>query len=222
MKIFMCFLRYAIYLVVAICFSYSAAGSFEDFFVAIKRDDRNAVATLLQRGFDPNTVDGSGDPALLLAVRQSAWTVLEELLRAPDVRVEVRNRADESPLMLAALSGRAALCRQLIQMNADVNKTGWTPLHYAATNGHLEVMQLLLDEHAYIDAESPNLTTPLMMAAHYGTAQAVKLLLDSGADPTLKNIQGLNAIDFAQRANRVDSVQLLQQAIRSRQPKGSW
>jgi len=41
-------------------------------------------------------------------------------------------------------------------------------------------MMLLLDEHAYIDAASPNGTTPLMMAAHYGTPSAVKLLLEAG------------------------------------------
>jgi ankyrin repeat protein len=83
-------------------------------------------------------------------------------------------------------------------------------------------MELLLDEHAYIDAASPNGTTPLMMAAHYGTPAAVKLLLDGGADPALKNEQGLSAIDFAQRASRSDVAELIAAVIRGRQPKGSW
>ena len=65
-------------------------------------------------------------------------------------------------------------CMVMASMGADVNKPGWTPLHYAATHGHLAIMDLLLEEHAYIDAESPNGTTPLMMAAHYGTPAAVK------------------------------------------------
>ncbi|MGB4584254.1 MAG: ankyrin repeat domain-containing protein [Rhodoferax sp.] len=83
-------------------------------------------------------------------------------------------------------------------------------------------MQLLLDENAYIDAASPNNTTPLMMAAHYGTAAAVKLLLEAGADPMLKNDLGLTAIDFAHRANRAESAELIAAFIRGRQPKGSW
>ena len=41
------------------------------------------------------------------------------------------------------------------------------------------------------------MTTPLMMAAHYGTAKAVKLLLEEGADPRIKNSLGLSALDFA-------------------------
>lgn len=39
-----------------------------------------------------------------------------------------------------------------------------------------------------------------MMAAFYGTPSAVKLLLEAGADPSLRNEKDLTAIDFAQRA----------------------
>ena len=95
-------------------------------------------------------------------------------------------------------------------------------MHYAATRGHLDIMRMLLEAHAYIDAESPNGTTPLMMAAHYGTPQAVRLLLDEGADPTLKNQLGLSAIDFAQRANRADVAAAIAAAIRQRSGKGTW
>ena len=124
--------------------------------------------------------------------------------------------------MMAALKGHLELVRQLIGRDADVNKPGWTALHYAATNGHVAVMQLLLDHHAYIDAESPNGTTPLMMAAQYGSPGAVKLLLEAGADPLLKNQLGLTAIDFAQRANRKDSADLIAAFVRARAPRGTW
>jgi hypothetical protein len=124
--------------------------------------------------------------------------------------------------MLAALHGLLAECQTLIQLGADVNKPGWTPLHYAATRGHLAVMNLLLDEHAYIDAASPNGTTPLMMAAHYGTASAVKLLLEADADPTLKNDLGLSAFDFAHSNNKLESAAIISAFIRGRHPKGIW
>ena len=124
--------------------------------------------------------------------------------------------------MLASLQGLLGLCRQLIDKGADVNKPGWTALHYAATRGHLAVIVLLLDSYAYIDAASPNGTTPLMMAARYGTPEAVKLLLGAGADPSLKNEQNLSAIDFAQYANRAESAETIAAFVRGRQPKGSW
>ena len=61
-----------------------------------------------------------------------------------------------------------------------------------------------------------------MMAAMYGNASTLKLLLDEGADPTLKNQLGLTAVDFAQRADRKEMVDLIGAAIRARQPKGKW
>ncbi|MCB2000306.1 MAG: ankyrin repeat domain-containing protein, partial [Rhodoferax sp.] len=144
------------------------------------------------------------------------------LLQWDKLDVEPRNKVDESPLMLACLAGQLEMAQQLVERGADVNKPGWAPLHYAATRGHVAVMRFLLERNAYIDAASPNGTTPLMMAAYYGTPSAVKLLLESGADPLLKNQQDLSAIDFAHRANRADSAEIIAAFVRARQPKGTW
>lgn len=215
-------IRYLIYLIVFTWFSVAHAGSYEDFFDAVRKDDDATVASLLQRGFDGNTRDPKGFHALHLAARESALKVAGVLLRWNKINVEPRNAVDESPLMIAALNGLEGLCRDMIAKGADVNKPGWTPLHYAATRGHLSIMQLLLDKYAYIDAASPNSTTPLMMAAFYGTPSAVKLLLEAGADPLLKNDQGLTAIDFANRANRAESAEIIAAFVRAKQPRGKW
>jgi ankyrin repeat protein len=211
-------MRFALYLIVFIGYSCSIAGSYDDFFDAIQHDDANTVRRLLLRGFDPNTVNPKGEHALMTALREPALKVIEVLLESPATKVEVRTERDESPLMLAALKGYTDLCKKLIARDADVNKPGWTPLHYAATGGHLETMRLLLDHHAYLDAASPNGSTPLMMAAKYGSIDAVRLLLDSGADPSLKNSLGMTAIEFAAEAQRDDVVAILVTAIRKRRP----
>ena len=211
-----------LYLFVLIGFSWAHAGSYEDYFRAIGADDEAAVASLLRRGFDPNTLDPKGQHGLLLAFREKSVKVAETLIRWPKTTVEVRTSADESPLMFAALNGQLELARLLISRGADVNKPGWAPLHYAATRGHLAVMSLLLEHHANIDASSPNGTTPLMMAAHYGTPCAVKLLLEAGADPSSKNEQSLTAIDFAHRNQRQDSADIIAAFVRAKQPRGKW
>ena len=127
-------------------------------------------------------------------------------------------------LMLAMLKGLLPQAKAMLAREADVNKTGWTPLHYAASfggTGAVEQVQLLLEHHAYIDAESPNGTTPLMMAAQYGTTAAVKALLEAGADPTLKNQLGLTARDFAVRGGRQEVVDLIATSNRAKLPK-AW
>jgi ankyrin repeat protein len=215
-------MRKIVYLVAALWFSSAHAGSYEDFFRALKQDDAKAVSALLARGFDPNTLDPKGFPGLYLALQEPAPHVAEVLIDWPKTNIEWRTAKDESALMMASLKGQTELARKLVDKGADVNKTGWAPLHYAATRGHLQIMELLLENHAYIDAESPNKTTPLMMAAHYGTPEAVKLLLEAGADATLKNELGLSAIDFANRAGRPDVAATISAAIRAKSPSGKW
>jgi len=197
-----------------LCFGVTAqAGSYEDFFKAVQVDNVRTVQTLLQRGFDPNTVNPEGVPALMVAVREPSLKVAELLASWPQTRTEVRNAHDESPLMLAALKGYFPLVKKLVNNDADVNKPGWTPLHYAATGGHVPVIEFLLDESAYIDAESPNGTTPLMMAAMYGSPEAVKFLIQAGADLTLKNQQGMTALDFAVRGQRANARELIETGL---------
>jgi uncharacterized protein len=219
------YFKYSSYLIVFIGLFLSnvaKAGAYEDFFKAIGQDDVGTIRSLLQRGFDPNTRDPKGQHGLFLALREPSPKAAQALINAPKIDLNVLSANDESPLMMAVFKGQVELAQQMIAKGADVNKTGWTPLHYAATAGQVQLINMLLENHAYIDAESPNKTTPLMMAAHYGTPSAVKLLLEEGADPLLKNDLGLTAIDFAQRANKTDSAEIIAAFLRAKEPKGKW
>ena len=211
-----CFNKFknTIVLIGVLFFSLSVkAGSYEDFFKAVQFDNVRVVQALLQRGFDPNTVNPEGVPALMLAVREPSLKVAELLAAHASTKTEVRNDKDESVLMLAALKGYLPLVQKLVDNDADVNKTGWTPLHYAASGGHVPVIAHLLEHSAYIDAESPNGTTPLMMAAMYGSPEAVKHLIQAGADLTLKNQLGLTALDFAIRGQRQNAKELIETGL---------
>ncbi len=202
------------------------AGSYEDFFAAVQRDDAGAVESLLRRGFDPNTIDVKGNPALSAALQVDALRVAAALIRAQKTDVNLRNTHKETPLMFAALRGQPDMVRALIARDADINHPGWTPLHYAASGTskyQSEIIALLLEQSAYIDAASPNGTTPLMMAAQYGTDESVTLLLREGADASLRNQLRLSAVDFALRAERKELALTIADAIRRRQPqRGRW
>lgn len=187
----------------------ATAGVYDDFFSAIKRNHDDVVQSVLARGFDVNARGPNGENGLSMALFEESDKVVKVLMAWPKTNVNALNSKGESPLMLAALRGQEAVAQRLIQKGADVNKTGWTPLHYAASAGKLSLLKLLIENSAYIDAESPNGTTPLMMAAMYGTGEAVDLLLQEGADPRLKNQQGMTALQFAQRGERPDAVKSL-------------
>ena len=206
-------LKSLVLIVFSLFSNWSKAGSYEDYFKAIPLDDVRTVTQLLQRGFDPNTIGPKGLHGLFLAVQSDALKTATALIQWPKTQIEWRSEKDESALMLASIKGHVDLVHQLIAKDADVNKPGWTPLHYAASGAKPLIMRILLEHSAYIDAESPNGSTPLMMAAMYGNAECVKILLDAGADPSLKNQLGLTASDFARQFARLDSLSLIEATV---------
>ena len=182
----------------------ATAGAFEDFFLALRDNKPAAIRTLLERGMDPNTPDEGGEPALVRALRVDAFDVAEVLMSRPHIDLNRANLQGENALMIAAFKGRKDLVEKLLARKAEVNKTGWTPLHYAASVGNNAIVALLIEHSAYVDAESPNGTTPIMMAARGGHIATVRLLIDEGADLSLKNEQGMTVIDFAERHEQKD------------------
>jgi ankyrin repeat protein len=207
------YFKYLVYLSVFIGFSSTNAGSYDDFFKAIHFDQVQEVQKLLRRGIDPNSPNEKGVPALLVALQSGSPKSAVLLAQEPQTRVEVSNPNNESALMMAALHNQIEVATVLIERGAEVNRKGWTPLHYAATRGHIAMMRLLLENNAYIDAESPNGTTPLMMAAYYAPPLAVKLLLEEGADPTLRNQAKATALDMALANDRKQSAYYLRAFI---------
>ena len=186
----------------------AVAGAYEDFFYAVKRNDARKVQSLLRLGFDPNAIEEKRrDSGLILALREDSMDVFRVLLAAPGIDLDQRSGNGDTALMIAAFRANREAAEALIKKGAAVNRPGWTPLHYAAASGSNEIVKLLLEHHAYIDAEAPNKTTPLMMAEWRGHIMTVKLLLDEGADPTLRNALGMDVVDFARQGEHPDIVE---------------
>jgi ankyrin repeat protein len=186
----------------ALVLSAAHAGSYDDFFRALVGDDASTVVSLLRRGFDPNTVDEKGELALNRALRLESFKVAEALLASPALQVDAVNGANETPLMLAAIQGNVDWTRKLLARGAALQRPGWSPVLYAASAPNAQVLALLLDRGAPLEARAPNGSTPLMMASGYGSEESVKLLLAHGADVQVRNAQELSAADFARRAGR--------------------
>lgn len=180
----------------------AAAPADDDFFVAIRADNAGLLKSLLQRGVDPNSRNGKGLPGLTLAMQEQSPRAAKLLLEQPGIDLEALNPAGESALMMAAIKGDLAEVKALIDRGAHVQQPGWAPLHYAAIGPEAAVVKLLLERGANVDALSPNGSTPLMLAAQYGSEENVKLLLGAGADWRLRNQKNLAAVDFARLGGR--------------------
>ena len=83
-----------------------------------------------------------------------------------------------------------------VNVNA-VQRDGWSALTFNATNGNLEIANLLLDAGANIDVADKDGWTPLMVAASHGYSDYCGLLQARGANPNLKNKDGQTALDIA-------------------------
>lgn len=169
----------------------------------VKFNDVKSVKKALADGMSPNAMDQKGNSALTIAITEKSLDVAKLLIDSASIDLERPNLAGETPIMMAAFHGSFDLVQYLIEKRqVEINKPGWSALHYAATNGHLKIATYLLDKNAYVDPESPNGTTALMMAARGGHIEVVKLLLDRGADLSKRNAVGMTAIDFAEQHNQ--------------------
>lgn len=181
----------------------ATADPVRDLVVAAQLDSGGAVRKLLGKGLSANTVDPvSGEPVVLVALREGAMQVFDVLVADQAFDPERMAPNGNTALMLAAYKRNKPAVLALLAKGAIVTRPGWTALHYAAASGDVEIAAILLDKHAYIDAESPSQLTPLMMAAREGQLPVVQLLLREGADARLKNNERLTASQIALRADQ--------------------
>jgi hypothetical protein len=187
-----------------------------DWWVYVGNDRAREIQQLLAQGADPNQRSQNGQPTLMRAVVAGAWQVFDVIAADPRSALNVQNPAQETPLMYLALVGQTERARDLIARGAEVNRPGWTPLHYAASKGQLDLARLLLQHEALVNARSPDGVTPLMMAAYSRRRDMVQLLLDAGADPSLRDQREQDAVDWALRAKAFALAESLRQLMARR------
>ncbi|RKU17885.1 hypothetical protein C6500_14875 [Candidatus Poribacteria bacterium] len=115
-----------------------------------------------------------------------------------DAALEEANTFSPQRLSKAAFTGDIAAMKQALTDGADPNtkdpQSGNTLLATAALMGHTEIVTLLLEHGADVNARNRDDGTALHIAAFFGRTETVKLLLEKGADTTLKNNMGGTAI----------------------------
>jgi ankyrin repeat protein len=191
-----------------------------EFFRAAQLDAAERVKKMLARGVNPNARDSNGETGLIVAMRYESLEVARVLMAQKGIDLEAKAPNGNTALMMAAFRKNKTALLELLQRGAQVNQKGWTALHYAAASGSVEITTILLDKYAYIDAETPSGMTPLMIAAREGQEEVVELLLNQGADATLKDGGfHLTAAGFAEKADKPWIAKTINTFVANKKPR---
>jgi hypothetical protein len=102
---------------------------------------------------------------------------------------------------------RAALT--LDNVNVQNGFDGWTTLHCAAANGHVECSKYCIEMGAKVNAQSKNGYTPLHCASSHGFVDVVRLVLDAGAIVDATDREGWTPLYCAIRYNHIVVARLI-------------
>jgi ankyrin repeat protein len=174
----------------------------------------------LAAGLSTELRDRDGRTPLLLALESSMLARQPEPKRSEMLRAKIaaaqflldrgadaraRSNLGFNALHTAAnLGDMAELMELLISRGADVKGVDaqWfrTPLFVAANASDLRPMEVLLRRGADPNARDLKKWTPLLMSVLGKNAAAAARLVEAGADPTLKNDDGVSALEIATKS----------------------
>ncbi len=206
-------------------FFYSAASfgaSYEELGKAINDGDVELVKTIVSSGIDINPECQSN-----VICRPIAWAVLSNNL---DVIIALHelgadpngeNAYGDTSLHYVVEEGFFDLLRPLMRLGGDINKPnsfGISPFLAIVNAGYFEIVEFLVSNGADINQAHQNLTssnmasyyTPLMVAALNGHEDVVRLLIENGANPELKNSEGKTALDLASENGHRSLIEILE------------
>lgn len=179
--------------------------------LAVINGNAAMVDTLLKAG-------ATGETILMTAARAGNPAVMRLLLAHSKADVNVHESAyGETALMWAAAENHAEAAQLLIEHGADVNARSrlmsypkdrfglegvisvlphgqWTPLMYAARQGSLGALRVLVKAGADLNMSDPDGTTALVFAIINSHYDAARLLVETGANPNLADTAGMAAL----------------------------
>ena len=141
--------------------------------------------------------------------RSKKWLVAGSMLLTGAVAM---GATADSALMDAVKRGDTAGVKASLAKKVDVNAPGVdtsTPLDWAIESNNLEMVNLLIDAGANVNAETRYKITPLSLACKNGNAAIIERLLKAGVDPNSTSEEGQTALMTAALNGKVDAIKML-------------
>lgn len=195
--------------------------------LAAQNGSANMIRRLLDAGADVNEAVNLGETALMTAARTGKVEAAEALLER-GAKIDARELwHGQTALMWAAAQSHADMVAALIEHGADVNARsnveewerqvtaeprakwlppgGMTPLLFAAREGCVACVPVLVDAGADVDMTTPDGISPLLSALINGHYDVAAELVDAGTDVNLVDYTGRGALYAAVDFNTMPS-----------------
>eukprot|EP00977_Amphora_coffeiformis_P016740 scaffold5278_cov128-Amphora_coffeaeformis.AAC.6 len=183
----------------------------------------DAIQLLLEHGADAKATDKDGLTAIMNAAEKGSVACLKLLVDKVNDKdhLDLKATAGFNALIVAAAHGNLEAVEYLMQAGASVKEladnSGVTPLMYAAANKHMDVVKLLLDKGGVdIDAKHDNGGTALLEAATAGAIEALKFLMEHGADFDGVDDDGVSALMGVASAGSLEGLKIVVEALKKK------
>jgi ankyrin repeat protein len=180
----------------------------DDFVRSAAEGDQKALGLFFAAGFDVNTPNTAGYTGLMAAAERGRLDIVKLLLdHKADPNAAGRDAG--TALMLAAENNQPEIIKQLLARGADPNRqdnNGWTAVLKAAYQGNAKCIEILAS-HSKLELDRALLVATLMERK-----DAVKVLLDNGAEVDFRASDGRTPLILAAGKGNKDIVELLLQA----------
>jgi ankyrin repeat protein len=176
---------------------------------------KRCIKYLLYIGCNFNCINENNDTVFHTISNLEKFKELQKLINEEYLEiVNQPNAIHKMPLHLAVQNKNNNFVKFLIFVNADLNvrdKNLKTPLHFAVTIKHSVCLGLLLKQVAkqFVDAQDSEMKSPLHLAAKTGNIDAVKKLIEKGANTNLFDAKLNTPLHYAAQNGSLQCVEAL-------------
>lgn len=118
---------------------------------AIEENKVEIVKFLISQGCKVNTTNKANESPIVLATMMQNLEIIQELMKKPELNVNVRGLKGKTPLHIVAATNNYEIAEVLLHHGADVqvkDTSGSTPLHVACYHGSFDVVELIFKERS--------------------------------------------------------------------------
>ncbi|KAI9136143.1 ankyrin repeat-containing domain protein [Paraphysoderma sedebokerense] len=196
-------------------------------FGACRNGHSDIAKLLLENGLNPNVREESST-ALIEAMKSGKLGIVKSLL---DYGATVTTQVDSTTALHQACISPAIQDTEILELLISKgaimdlkNSDGYTPLHLACKNLYVKKIKILLEKGAIVNVQDTRGDTPLLLLTSTDHEKTIKpqrpgcnqqklvnaikeqgfdILFSYGADPNLKNLEGLSPWDYSEYRNYV-------------------